>query len=222
MKLSKETVDVLKNFASINPGIEFKTGNKISTISSSKTVLAKATLKDNFPQDFCVYDLNQFLSVYFLNKDPEMDFDDSNVIFKNGRSRTTYRKTAKHMIVTPPEKVLTLPSVDSSFQLTQDDYASIMDAAKVLQSPHIAVESDGETIKLTACNAKDDSAHTNSVEVGTGNGNRFKVIFLVENLKLIAGTYDVQISFKGFCSFKNVSLDIEYFIAFEAKDSKVE
>ena len=67
MKLSKETVDVLKNFASINSGIEFKTGNKISTISSSKTVLAKATLKDDFPHDFCVYDLNQFLSVYFLN-----------------------------------------------------------------------------------------------------------------------------------------------------------
>lgn len=111
MKLSKETVDVLKNFASINSGIEFKTGNKIATISSSKTVLAKATLKDDFPQDFCVYDLNQFLSVYFLNKDPEIDFDESNVIFKNGRSRTTYRKTAKHMIVTPPEKVLTLPVI---------------------------------------------------------------------------------------------------------------
>ena len=222
MKLSKETVDVLKNFASINSGIEFKTGNKIATISSSKTVLAKATLKDNFPQDFCVYDLNQFLSVYFLNKDPEMDFDDSNVIFKNGRSRTTYRKTAKHMIVTPPEKVLTLPTVDASFQLTQDDYVSIMDAAKVLQSPHIAFESDGETIKLTACNAKDDSAHTNSVEVGTGNGKKFKVVFLVENLKLISGTYGIQISFAGFCSFKNVNFDIEYFIAFEAKDSKVE
>lgn len=83
MKLSNETLNVLKNFAGINSGIEFKTGNKLSTISSTKTVLAKATLKDQFPQDFCIYDLNQFLSVHSLGKDTELDFDTNNVIFKS-------------------------------------------------------------------------------------------------------------------------------------------
>ena len=50
MKLSTETLTVLKNFASINSGLEFKKGTKLSTISSTKTVLAKATLKDTFPE----------------------------------------------------------------------------------------------------------------------------------------------------------------------------
>ena len=112
MKLSNETLNVLKNFAGINSGIEFKTGNKIATISSTKTVLAKATLPDEFPQDFCIYDLNQFLSVHSLGKDTELDFDANNVVFKSGRSKTKYRMTAKTMIVSAPEKELTLPSID--------------------------------------------------------------------------------------------------------------
>ena len=141
MKLSNETLSVLKNFASINSGIEFKHGNKIATISSGKTVLAKAVVPDTFPEDFCVYDLNQFLSVHSLNKDPDLQFDNSNVIFKSGRNSTKYRKTAKEMIVTAPDKELNLPSEEISFTLTEEDFTSILKAASILQSPHIAVES---------------------------------------------------------------------------------
>jgi len=220
MKLSTETLSVLKNFASINSGIEFKQGNVIRTMSSGKTVLAKATIKDDFPQDFCVYDLNQFLLVHSLHKDSELTFDDSNVIFKSGRSSTKYRKTAKEMIVTPPEKTLTLPSVDISFTLTEEDMGSILKSAAALQSPHIAVESDGDKIFLTAYDATDDAAHTNSIEVSDGNGNKFKMVFLTENLKMITGTYDVQISGKGLSSFTNKNVDIQYFVATESKYSK--
>jgi hypothetical protein len=220
MKLSNETLSVLKNFAGINSGIEFKKGNKLTTISSGKTVLAKATLKDEFPQDFCVYDLNQFLNVHSLNKDTEVDFDESNIIFKSGRSKAKYRKTAREMIVTAPDKALSLPSVDIAFTLTEEDFGSILKSANILQSPNIAVESTGDKICLTAFNAKDDSAHTNSIEVADGNDNKFKMVFLTENLKMISGSYDVEISAKGLASFKNKNVDIQYWVATESKDSK--
>lgn len=220
MKLSNETLSVLKNFAGINSGIEFKKGNKLTTISSGKTVLAKATLKDEFPQDFCVYDLNQFLNVHSLNKDTEVDFDESNIIFKSGRSKAKYRKTAREMIVTAPDKALSLPSVDIAFTLTEEDFGSILKSANILQSPNIAVESAGDKICLTAFNAKDDSAHTNSIEVADGNDNKFKMVFLTENLKMISGSYDVEISSKGLASFKNKNVDIQYWVATESKDSK--
>ena len=219
MKLSKETLEVLKNFASINNGLEFKEGNVLSTMSASKTVLVRAELKDSFPETFCVYDLNQFLSVYSINKDPEIDFDEFNVIFKTQRSKTRYRKTAKHMIVTAPDKSLNIGEPDVAFTLSQEDYRDIIDSAKVLQSPHIAVESTGDKIVLTCYNAKDDSAHTNSIEVAEGNGNSFKVVFLTENIKMITGSYDVEISYKGFTSFKNKVSNIQYWIASEAKES---
>jgi hypothetical protein len=220
MKLSNETLSVLKNFAGINSGIEFKKGNKLTTISSGKTVLAKAILKDEFPQDFCVYDLNQFLNIHSLNKDTEIDFDEANIIFKSGRSKAKYRKTAKEMIVTAPDKALSLPSVDVEFTLTEEDYASILKSANILQSPNIAVESVGEKIVLTAFNAVDDSAHTNSIEVAAGNGSKFKMVFLTENLKMISGSYDVEISSKGLASFKNKNVDIQYWVATESKYSK--
>ena len=220
MKLSNETLTVLKNFSSINQGIQFKQGTKLTTVSAGKTVLAQANLKDEFPQDFCVYDLNQFLSVHSLHKDSDLSFDDSNVIFKSGRSSTKYRKTAKEMIVTPPEKDITLPSVDVSFTLSEEDYNNIMKVASVLSSPHIAVESDGDAVQLVAFDALDNSAHTNSIQVGEGNGKKYKIVFKTENIKLIPGSYEVQISFKGIGHFKNTKDDIQYWIAFEAKETK--
>jgi hypothetical protein len=220
MKLSNETLTVLKNFSSINQGIQFKQGTKLTTVSAGKTVLAQANLKDEFPQDFCVYDLNQFLSVHSLHKDSDLSFDDSNVIFKSGRSSTKYRKTAKEMIVTPPEKEITLPSVDVSFTLSEEDYNNIMKVASVLSSPHISVESDGDAVQLAAFDALDNSAHTNSIQVGEGDGKKYKIVFKTENIKLIPGSYEVQISFKGIGHFKNTKDDIQYWIAFEAKETK--
>ena len=220
MKLSNETLTVLKNFSSINQGIQFKQGTKLTTVSAGKTVLAQANLKDVFPQDFCVYDLNQFLSVHSLHKDSDLSFDDSNVIFKSGRSSTKYRKTAKEMIVTPPEKEITLPSVDVAFTLSEEDYNNIMKVSSVLSSPHIAVESDGDAVQLVAFDAQDNSAHTNSIQVGEGNGKKYKIVFKTENIKMIPGSYEVQISFKGIGHFKNTKDDIQYWIAFEAKETK--
>jgi hypothetical protein len=221
MKLSATTLNVLKNFAGINSGIEFKRGNKISTISSTKTILAKATLGDEFPQDFCIYDLNQFLSVHSLNKDTELDFEVNNVIFKSGRSKTKYRMTAKTMIVSPPEKELKLPSVDAKFKLKEEDLAQALKNAGVLQTPNISFESDGSKIFVSVFNAKDDSSHTNSIEIGDAiDDKKFKCVFLTENFKMIMGTYDVEISSQGLASFKNSTGDMEYWIAIESKESK--
>jgi hypothetical protein len=221
MKLSNETLNVLKNFAGINSGLEFKTGNKLSTISSTKTVLAKATLTDDFPQDFCIYDLNQFLSVHSLGKDTELDFESQNVIFKSGRSKTKYRMTAKNMIVSPPDKELKLPTVDGSFQLKEEDLTQALKNASVLQAPNLAFESDGSKVTVTVFNAKDDSAHTNTIEIGDAkDGKVFKAVFLTENFKMIHGTYNVEISKAGLSHFVSSDGKLEYYIAIEAKDSK--
>mgnify|MGYP003353162401 CR=1 FL=1 len=172
-----------------------------------------------FRSDFCIYDLPQFLSVHSLIKDPEIEFDDYNVIFKSDKSKIKYRKTAKEMIITPPDKDLSLPSVEVSFKLSEDILMSIMKSASVLQSPNISVESDGSKIYVTSFNNKDDSAHTNSIEVSDTNVGNFKAVFLTENLKMIPGSYDVEISSRGLASFKNTIQEVDYWIALEAKES---
>lgn len=222
MKLSSETLTVLQNFSKLNPGIQFKKGNKIKTISQGKNVLAEATLKDSFPHDFCVHDLNQFLTMHSIGKDTDIDFDDINIIFKFGRNKTKYRKTEKETILIPPEKELKLPSVDISFTLSKEDFDSIMKITSVLQSPNMLVESDGDSVNMTSCDVKDSSAHTNTIQVAEGNGQKFKMVFLTENLKMIPGSYDVTISKAGLSLFKNKNQDIQYYVATEAKYSNYE
>jgi hypothetical protein len=220
MKFSEETLTALKNFSEINNGLQFKAGNKLTTMSATRSVLAQAELKDEFPVDFCVYDLNEFLQVYNLYKDTaNVEFDDMHVIFRAGRNNTKYRMTDKEMIVTPPEKGITFPTIDCSFSLSAENCKWLLDTAKVLSSPNIAIQSDGETIEAITFNANDDSAHVNTFEIGEGNGMKYKITFKTENLKLIPGGYDVDISFKGFGHFKNTNANLQYWIAFEAKDS---
>ena len=218
MKLSNETMTVLKNFSTINSGLFFKAGKKISTVSQSKTILAEATVAEDFPIDFGIYDLNNFLSVLSMSKDaPEIDFDEKHVLVKSlgGRGKLKYRVTDKTMIVTPPDKTVNLPSIDVSFELTSQDYEWIMKSANVLQLPNIAILKKDGKLCITAFDASNDSAHDNSIDIGDIEGDDFRYVFKTDNLKMIPGIYQVQISAKGIAHFKNVKDAIEYWVATE-------
>ena len=218
MKLSTDTLSVLKNFASINQGIMFKKGKTIRTVSAQKNVMAEATVSDEFPTDFGVYDLNNFLSVLSLHKDdPVLDFQDNNVLISGlqGRSKIKYRFCAPHMIVAAPDKAIAMPEPEISFSLSQEDFDWILKAASVLSSPFIAIESDGSKIFVTTFDPTNDAAHTDSLEIGTGDGNSYKMIFKLENIKMISGSYDVKISSKGISHFKHKLLNVQYWIATE-------
>jgi hypothetical protein len=225
MKFSEETLVALKNFSEINSGLQFKAGNVQTTISATKSVLAQVTLQDEFPQTFCIYDLNELLQTYNLYKDSaEIEFDDKHVIFKAGTTsrKTKYRMTDASAIVLPPEKTITLPSVDCSVSLSSEDMKWILDTSKVLSSPNVAIQSDGNVVEVATFDAANDSAHMTKFEIGEGNGKSFKIVFKTENLKLIPGGYDIDISFKGISHFKNTNFNIQYWIAVEGKYSEAE
>jgi hypothetical protein len=218
MKLSDTTITLLKNFASINQGILFKKGKTLRTVSAQKTVMAEATVGEEFPAEFGVYDLNNFLSVLTLHKeDPVLDFQDNSVVISGlqGRSKIKYRFCAPGMIVAASDKPITMPDPEVSFELTQDDFDWIMKAASVLSVPNIAIESDGEKIFVTAFDTTNDAANTDSIEVAKGNGDKYKITFKLENLKVISGSYDVKISSKGISHFKHKTLNLQYWIATE-------
>lgn len=219
MKLSTETLNVLKNFASINQSIYFKQGKTLRTVSAGKNVMAEATLDQEIPTDFGVYDLNNFLSVISLHKDdPVFDFEDNNVLISGlkGRSKIRYRFCSPKMIVMPPEKRLAMPDPEINVELSADDFDWIMRTAHVLDSPHIAFESDGTKAYVTTLDLQQDSAHTESLEIEEGNGSVYRMIFKVENLKMMPGAYEVKISSKGISHFKHKTAKIEYWIATEA------
>lgn len=221
MKFSQKTIDVLKNFSAINPGLYFKKGNTISTMSPQKNILSEAVVEDTFPQDFGIHDLNNFLSVLALNKDPDVEFEDKNAVIKymGGRSKIKYRFADQSMIITPPDKKITLPSVDVEFTWTEEDLAWIQKTAAILRSPHVAVVSNGENVSILAFDGTDDSAPTNSLDIDVKADKKYKLIFKTENLKMIPGAYDVKISSKGIAHFTNAKDNIQYWIATESASS---
>ena len=165
MKLSSDTLSVLKNFGSINQGLLFKQGKTLKTVSSHKNILAEVTISEEIPTDFGVYDLNNFLSVVSLHKDDtSFDFDEKHVVIvgNKGRSKIKYRFCDPTMINTPPEKPLTMPEAEITFKLTSEDFDWILRAASVLSSPQVAIESDGTEVNIVTIDLANDGAHTDA------------------------------------------------------------
>ena len=220
MKLSSNTISVLKNFGSINEGIYFKKGKTLKTVSKLKNVLAEATITEDIPTDFGVSDLNNFLSVISLSKDDtSFEFEGKNVIIvgNKGRSRIKYRFCEPTMIITPPEKEIAMPNPEISFDFTAEDFSWTLRSASVLSSPHVVVESDGKKVTVVCTDLQNDSAHTDSLEIGDGNGNKYKMIFKTEHIdKIMSGAYTVQISSKGIGLFTNKNVPLKYWISTEA------
>jgi len=215
MKLSESTVSLLKNFSSINQSILFKEGQKLRSISVMKNILVEANVSEEFPKDFGIYDLNQFLNGLSLHSSPDLDFDnDQYVVIKEGRSRSKYFFADPSVIVAPPEKEITLPTEDVCFQLTSQQLEKLKKAASVYQLPDISVIGDAGVIKLVARDKKNDTSNDFSIIVGETE-EEFVFNFKEENLKIVPGTYDVIVSSKLLSKFTNQNLDVTYYIALE-------
>jgi hypothetical protein len=209
----------LKNFASINTGIVFHQGKTIKTISGNKNILAEATITEEIPVEFGVYDLNNFLTVLSLHKEePVIDFGDKMAVISglSGRSKLNYRFCDPTMVVAPPAKPIAMPDAEIAFELTDSDLEWVIRTSSVLSSPNIAVVSDGSKISLQCFDATNDAASTNTLDVTDGNGDRFRMIFKTEALKMIPGSYDVHVSSKGVSHFRNKAKDLQYWITTEA------
>ena len=218
MNLSNDTKEVLKNFSSINQNLMVNSGNVIGTMSAMKNIVAKATIPDTFKNEFAIYDLNEFLSALSLFKKPSLNFSDKSVkLDEEGGGSSLNYFFSDPSIVTSPKTDITMPSVDVEFTFTQDTFNQIMKASAVLGTPDVEVKGTvGGDVNLVVTDRKNDTSNDFSMKVGENSSSTFSHFFKVENLKLLSGDYNVQVSNKGISHFKNISKDVEYFIALEA------
>ena len=215
MKLSDKTLSVLKNFSGINQSILFKEGNKLRTISVMKNILAEATITEEFPRDFGIYDLNQFLNGLGLHKAPELDFvNDGYVVIREGKMRSKYFFADPSVIVTPPDKAINLPSEDVCFELSTEQMDKLLKAAAVYQLPDLSAVGEAGVIRLVVRDKKNDTSNEYSIVVGETD-KEFTFNFKVENIKIIPGAYDVVVSSKLLSQFTNSKYNLCYYIALE-------
>jgi hypothetical protein len=215
MKLSDSTLSLLKNFSTINQSILFKQGSRLRTISVMKNILAEATIDEEFPKDFGIYDLNQYLNGLALHNSPELDFvNDNYVIIKEGRSRSKYFFADPSVIITPPEKSIDLPSEDVTFDLSTDQLDKLLKAAAIYQLPDLAVVGKDGVVKVVVRDKKNDTSNDFAITVGETDAT-FSFNFKVENIKILPGTYSVVVSQKLLSRFTNKNQDLVYYIALE-------
>lgn len=214
MKLSENCLNVLKNFSSINPSILVKSGNTIKTISPQRTIFAKAELDEVFPSDFAIYELSKFLGALTLFDDAEVEFFDEHLKISHNKNSIRYTYADPSMIITPPDKDITLPSVDISFELTSEDLARLQKALSILRVPEMSITGEDGTIYVKAVNNKNPSSDSFSIAVGVSD-KAFNMIFKAENLKIMNRNYTVNISSKGISEFKSDNLT--YWIVTESQ-----
>jgi len=215
MKLSKGTLDILKNFSNINPSITFKEGQELSTLSIQRNILSRAVVEEKFPKDFAIYDLGEFLSGLSLFDNPDFDFaNDNYVIIKDSKCQSRYFFADPSTITQPPAQRAQIPSEDVSFMVAWSDLNNLIRAASIYSVDDLAVIGDGKDIKLVVRDKKNDTSNNYSVKVGTTDA-KFTFNFKVEYLKLLPADYGVTISKQNAALFRDANRDLEYLIALE-------
>jgi hypothetical protein len=212
MKLSKETVGLIKNFAGINSNLLLKSGNKLATISAQKNVMADAVVTETFP-DFGIYDLNEFLGAMSLFEDPELTFNDKWVTIEQGGNSIKYF-AADASVLTAPQKAITFPDAEIEFPMSANMLSMIQRTASVLRASDVSIVGDGSTIAVVVGDKKNATGNSYNSAVGATE-KKFKVNLKVENLKMIPGDYQVSISSKKISRFKGAG-DLVYYVAVEA------
>jgi hypothetical protein len=218
MNLNVKTIEVLKNFCSINPSLVVKEGNVLTTISTGKTIVARATVPDTFTKRFAMYNLSRFINSITSYEKPVLIFNDNNVVIKESEKTESTRLTYadESGIKVPPEKAINLPTIDARCKISTYALRQIQRQLGILDVSEIAITGDGTNICLEAVDSKNPSSDTFSTVIGSTD-LKFRCLFKAENLKLIPGDYDVEICSKGISHFKGDG--IEYWIAVETNST---
>lgn len=214
--LSQTTLNILKNFATINNGIIIKKGNTLRTISNAENILATANVGESFPQTFAIYDLNQFLAGLSLFDTPSLVFDNADyVTIKDGRSRVKYYFSDPEITLrTTPDKTVKYPGSDIQFILSASDISSILKAQGIYKLPDLNISTDEEIVLSVRDNEIDTSNTYDIIVAGTFEG-KHSLNLKVENIRLLQGDYQVGVSKHQITEWKNTAIDLTYHIALE-------
>ena len=214
MNISPETLDILRNFSTINSGLTVKEGNELKTVSAMKNIFAKAIVTEDFDKEHSIYDLSEYLGAVSLFDTPDFEFNAEKVTVSEGDNSVQYYYADPQMVISP-QKDINMPDPEITFDIDESVLDSLLKASSVLSLPDMVLSSDGTTVVLTVKDKKNSTSNVFSKTVAQGNGSTYEMFLRMENIKVIPGDYTVFVSSKGIAHFTNRKQAIEYFIALE-------
>jgi len=217
MKISDNTIGILRNFSDINANILFTPGKTLSTMSTMKNIMAKADVEEQFETEFGVYDLPEFLRALDSFQQPVLKFNGSaNLKIQDEKSTLSARYAfADKSTLRYPSKQISMPDKTVTFTLNNSDYESVKKLYTNLSLPDIAFKGEKGKIKLVALDKKNSNSNESSVTVGETD-LEFTAYVKAENMKIIPGDYDVALSKAKIAHFINKKVKVQYWIALEA------
>ena len=222
MELSENTLQVLKNFSTINQNVIIRSGNTIKTISEARNVLATAVVDVEFPQDVGIYDLNEFLGVLSLVDTPRLKFEDEYVTVgdSTGRSKVKYFFSPEETLTTP-QKDIKMPEGDVKFMLDNDTLNRLKRATSALGHSEVSISGNNGVLSLSVVDSQNSTSNAFSIDIDGEypTDASFNFVIGITNLKILPGDYDVEISSKLISCFKHKDLNVKYWIALEKTSS---
>ena len=217
--LSKKTLDVLKNFSTINSSIVFREGSTVRTISNAENILAKFTGEEVFPTDFAIYDLSQFLSGISLFNDPQLEFTSNDFVsIRGGRTSAKYYFSDPEITLkSAPEKNVKFPGADLQFNLSADDLLALQKASAVYGLPDLTFQSEEglDTIKLILRDKENDTSNTYDITVAGCSTGTYSLDVKIDNIRVLPGDYSIKVSKALISEWNNATVDLTYYIALE-------
>lgn len=204
MKLSPETIGILKNFSLVNPSIRLSPGNLIMTKNFHGSIYAEHEGKDTIDATYDIFDLAGFLNVLSIapeGSEISLSADKSEIEIESDRVKLKYPLADSSARITVPAKRAIFPQGNVSFELTSEDYQQLMKATRTLGATTITIESDpAGKIAINAYNKSIDPNFEKPVYkvlFSDYDGPTFKYIISLDNLLIQSGTYQVELWANG-------------------------
>ncbi len=215
--LSNQTLQVLKNYSTINSSILIREGSELKTISVGENAIAQYTCEESFPQTFGIYDLNQFLAGLSLFESPTLEFNNQEYVYIRGRGRSAkyYFSDPEITLKSAPNKDVNFPGADIQFSLTQEDLSGLQKAANIYSLPDLVFRSSSGEIALELRDNENDTSNGYSQTVVGDTTGDYELTIKVENIRLHPGDYSVKVSQHLISEWKHQNLDLTYYIALE-------
>lgn len=215
MRLSERTIQLLKNFNTINQSLVVDPGHTLTTVSKSRNILASVEVAEEFETPFAVYEINRFLGILSLYEKPDITFGQNSMTISEGKNSVNYVYADRSQIVTAPKKEIKLPSVEVELKLGHKDLEHVLKGASILGVDTVAFVGDGETAYLKAYNEKNPTSDSSVIELGKTD-KEFTALYKTETLKLLPIDYDVRLCEKGISHFEGQDGKVNYWIALES------
>lgn len=215
MKLTENTISVLKNFATINESLLINSGTQQRTMNIDRTILAEFTASDDFPLQFGIYDLPQFLANISLLENPDVDYGDSSLVMTNDMRSLSFNYCSPTHIKSPPNKTLKIENPDVEFDLSSENFQFLLKLAATNNLPNVTVANDGNQLIIKTYERSNDSSNVGMIRLGDYEGKDFSATFNVNNFKMNVNDYHVKVNLEGFALFETKDQTLRYFIALD-------